>query len=106
LTIEDFVHRDAVKQYAQAHVAPNGVKVDVLLLDILTPAKVECTIVIFLIVYRGASVPMTRCLADTCRDQLETVLRKVVPLRENRLGRLVSRPFPYTALDALLKEQL
>lgn len=103
MTLEDIVEGNAIQQFSQNNVVSEGIKVDVPLREIRTTAEGE-TMVIFLMVYRGESLPLTRASVDSYRAKLETELGKILHLPENRVGRLVSKPFPYTALDAVIEE--
>ena len=58
--------------------------------------------IVFFIVYCGESQQLTRAMADSYRDRLEYELSKHLELRENRKGRMVSRPFPYPLLQELI----
>jgi len=58
---------------------------------------------VFLVVYCGERYPVTREDADRWRQVAEREVEKYVPLRENRRGRTVSRPFPYPALHPEIK---
>jgi hypothetical protein len=58
--------------------------------------------IVFLICYCGEQLQLTRAAADSYRDTLEAKISKHVTLRENRKGRLVSRPFPYPLLQQLI----
>ena len=60
-------------------------------------------VAVFLVVYRGERRHVTRGEADRWRAAAEEAVDRVVPLRENRRGRLVSKPFPYPALHPEIK---
>lgn len=60
-------------------------------------------VAVFLVVYRGERRHVTRDEADQWREAAEEAVDRVVPLRENRRGRLVSKPFPYPALHPEIK---
>ena len=60
-------------------------------------------VAVFLVVYRGERRHVTRDEADRWREAAEEAVDRVVPLRENRRGRLVSKPFPYPALHPEIK---
>jgi len=59
----------------------------------------------FLVVYRGERRAVTRCEADSFRDRAEQVAKKSFRLRENRIGKSVSRPFPYCTLQSIMNEK-
>lgn len=99
---QDILEGNAVQAFLHEHkIVPKGVDVDVPLRETLTLDD-GTTLAVINIVYRGASIPMTRELADSCRAKLED--KMVLQLRSNRLGRMVSKPFPYSLLPALFPE--
>jgi len=59
----------------------------------------------FLVVYRGERRTVTRCEADSFRDRAEQVAKQSFRLRENRIGKSVSRPFPYCTLQSIINEK-
>ena len=94
---------DAFEHYTQTLVVPEGIRVDVPLREIRTTPHGDAMIV-YLIIYSAESLPLTRALADSFRATLETEVGKVFQLRQNRAGRIVSKPFPFTALDDVIAE--
>ena len=60
-------------------------------------------VAVFLVAYCGERLPVTRESADRWREKAEEEVSRHVPLRENRRGRTVSRPFPYPALYPEIK---
>lgn len=99
----DVVYGDAIQQFAQTSVVPEGIRVDVPLRDTRKTPEGDAMIV-FLIIYRAERRPLTRSSADTYRAKLESEIGKVLRLRASRVGRLVSKPFPYATLDAVIEE--
>ena len=95
------VHGDQVREFIE-EVVPSSIRVEVPMRDVLSTP--EGDMIVFLIVYCGERVQLTRVQADSYRDMLETEISKHLRLRENRKGRLVSRPFPYPLLRALTDE--
>ena len=101
--INDMLHGNAMKHFIQTQVIPEGIKVDVPLREIrITPDG--DTMIVYLMVYRAESLPLTRALVDSFRCQLEKEIGKILQLRQNRAGRMVSNPFPCSALDAVISE--
>lgn len=85
---------------------PDGIICDVLLTDILGTEKtgLEAEVTIFMIIYRGTKTPITRDVADAYRSRTEEVLSEVCSLRQNKLGRTISKPIPYFTLKHLLSD--
>ena len=83
---------------------PSSIRVEVPIRNVLSSSETGgCPeMIVFLIVYCGEKRPLTRVLADSYRDKLEFEIAKYLRLRENRKGRLVSRPFPYPLLQQLI----
>jgi hypothetical protein len=103
ISLHDVVEGDVVQHIAQSRVVPEGIQVDVPTKDIVTMADGE-RMAVFLVVYRGETVPLTRDDADSFRAKLEIeIADNLLPLRESRIGRPVSKPFPYSAFDSLLE---
>lgn len=103
----DITDGDAILSLIES-ILPNGIRVEIPARKVLEPSEsgVEMSIVIFLIVYCAEAKPLTREEADRYRVDAEDVVAKHIPLRANRAGRLVSRPFPYPLLDELLAGQV
>lgn len=85
---------------------PDGIICDVLLTDIIGTEKtgLEAEVTLFMIIYRGAKTPITRDVADAYRSRTEEVLSEVCSLRQNKLGRTISKPIPYFTLKHLLSD--
>lgn len=94
---------DFVKQ-----LVPAGIRTEIPIRQVLSPLKTRGgpEMIIFFIVYCGESQQLTRAMADSYRDRLEYELSKHLELRENRKGRMVSRPFPYPLLQELLNKYI
>jgi len=63
-----------------------------------------CKLAVFLIVYGGERIPMTRANGDKYREMTETALSNIFTLRSNRVGRPVSKPFPFPLLNSFLRD--
>ena len=101
-TTEGLVHGDQVLYFCR-RLVPDSIRVEVPIRRVFTaPAGAE--MVVFLICYCGEQMQLTRATADSYRDILEAEISKHVTLRENRKGRLVSRPFPYPLLQQVIAE--
>ena len=80
---------------------PDSIRVEVPIRRVLSPPG-GLEMIVFLICYCGEQLQLTRAEADSYRDTLEAKISQHVTLRENRKGRLVSRPFPYPLLQQLI----
>ncbi len=101
----DLSNGEAICSIIQS-VVPMGIRVEVperkMLLREITGYDFD--MIIFLVVYCGESKLLTRDEADGYRHDVECEVSKYIPLRENRLGRLVSRPFPYYLLQSIIDD--
>ena len=104
--VKDLLHADFVEKTAKS-IVPDGIRVEVPLRRVLTPEESGCKtpVAVFLLLYCGERIPLTRDAADSYRDQLETKMSQIVMLRESRTGRLVSKPFTYSALYKMIEEK-
>ena len=95
---------DAIENIIQG-IVPDGIRVEVPARKILRirESASEERIAVFLVVYCSDQFPVTRDAADQWRSMSETEVAKYIPLRQSRVGRTVSRPFPYTALHPEIK---
>jgi hypothetical protein len=86
-------------------VIPNGISVDIPVRKIWPKEETghPSDIAVFLVVYCGRDIPMKRADGNEYRRIVEEKISQVFTLRENRKGRLVSKPFPSTLLDYILK---
>jgi len=84
-------------------IVPEGIRVEVPDRKILRQEDTGCIYVVYFIVYCGEYRALRRSEVDTYRHDLEIEVEKHVALRENRKGKLVSKPFPYSVLDSILK---
>ncbi len=107
-SLERILEGDAVRSIIQDLCVPDGVRVEVPARQIV---EVKCDsteggsyrVAVFLVAYCGVRHPVTRESADRWREKAEEEVSRHVPLRENRRGRTVSRPFPYPALYPEIK---
>lgn len=107
-TIDDIVEGSAIKTIAE-RVVDRGIRVDVPMRRILKPeeANSDVPVAVFLMSYCGEGTTLTRDQADGYRSALEAEIQENhLPLRSNRAGRLVSRPFPSPLLDNLIYHYL
>lgn len=83
---------------------PEGITVKIPQYDVIETKSSDkiYRMAIFLVVYNGESTPITREEADKYREKTEIVVSSVIPLRANRMGRPVSKPFPSSLLEGLL----
>jgi len=106
-SIDDVVEGNAIQRIIEGVVDP-GIRVEVPMRRVLTPqeAQSEFSVAVFLVIYCGESSTLTRDQADGYRAASEEEVQKHLPLRSNRTGRLVSRPFPYPLLSNLVYHYL
>lgn len=104
-TWDDITSGDAIRCMIQ-NVVPDGIRVEVPSRNILFKKDTgyDSNMAVFLVVYCGEGKAMKRDEADEYRHLAESEIEKHLPLRENRKGRLVSKPFPYSLLDSILKD--
>jgi len=104
-SLDQILAGDAIESIIQSNCVPEGVRVEVPARQILEIHESHglSRIAVFLVVYCSESYPVTREMADQWREMVECEVSKYVPLRENRRGRTVSRPFPYPALHPEIK---
>jgi len=98
------VDGDEVLQFVR-NLVPSSIRVEVPIRQVLPSSETDVggqEMVVFLIIYCGERKQLTRSEADAYRDKLETEISKHMQLRDNRRGRLVSRPFPYPLLQELI----
>lgn len=103
-SLDQIIAGDAIENIIQT-IVPDGVRVEVPARKILEVQEThgKDRIAVFLIVYCSERYPVTRTLADEWRAKAENEVGKVIPLRQNRVGRTVSHPFPYPALHPEIK---
>ena len=103
-SLDQIIAGDAIENIIQT-IIPDGVRVEVPARKILEVHEThgKDRIAVFLIVYCSERYPVTRTLADEWRAKAENEVGKVIPLRQNRVGRTVSHPFPYPALHPEIK---
>lgn len=61
-------------------------------------------LLIYLLVYGGESIPLTRVAADNIREKLEQAIMERLGFELAKPGRLVSKPFPYSILSKLIRD--
>jgi len=84
-------------------IVPEGIRVEVPDRKLLHQEDTGCILVIYFIVYCGEYRALRRSETDAFRCDLEIEVEKHVTLRENRRGKLVSKPFPYSILKSIVK---
>lgn len=104
-SLDQILTGDAIQNIIQQQCVPEGVRVEIPARQILEMHETHGSsrIAVFLVVYCSESYPVTRKMADEWREIVESEVSKIIPLRENRRGRTVSRPFPYPALHPEIK---
>ena len=104
-SLRDFTQGDAIHEIIEK-IIPDGVHVEVPERRILMKDETgyDFDMALYLIVYCGRSVVLQRDQADGYRNDTECAVEKYIPLRENRRGRLVSRPFPYYLLQSIIED--
>jgi len=105
LSSMDIIEGDAIKKIVET-VVPDGIRVEVPERKVLIKETTgyDFNMILFLVVYCGDSKVLQRDEADMYRHCVESEVGKYLPLRENRLGRLVSRPFPYYLLRSIIDD--
>ena len=68
---------------------PEGINVQVPIYELVTTKNADntCKMAVFLIIYSGESIPITRDDADAYRQITEETISNVLTLRTNRIGR-------------------
>mmetsp|Transcript_13835 Transcript_13835/g.16808 ORF Transcript_13835/g.16808 Transcript_13835/m.16808 type:complete len:420 (-) Transcript_13835:226-1485(-) len=104
-SISNIVVGNAIEKIVQS-IVPEGIRVEVPERCILLKEKTgyEFNMVTYLVVYSGEGVVLRRDQADKYRHAAELEVEKHIILRENRRGRLVSRPFPYYLLQSIIED--
>jgi hypothetical protein len=102
--LDQILTGDAIENIIQT-IVPDGIRVEVPARKILDFHETHegNRIAVFLVVYCSERHPVTRCMAELWRANAELEVGKVIPLRQNRAGRTVSHPFPYSALHPEIK---
>jgi len=104
-SLDQILSGDAIESIIQ-NIVPDGIRVEIparKILSIPTEHGEDECIAVFLVVYCSEKAPLTRDMADEWRANTENEVSKYIPLRQNRKGRTVSRPFPYPALHPEIK---
>ena len=104
-SMHDIVDGDAVQSIIE-NIVPDGIRVEVPSRDILKKIDTgyETNMAVFMIVYCGDYKALCRDEADRYRHLAEIEVEKHMSLRENRKGRLISKPFPYYLLDSVVED--
>ncbi len=99
-SLKHILDGDAIQSIIQG-VVPDGIRVEVPSRNLIKKERTgyERDMVLFDIVYCGERAVIRRDEVDGYRDLAEIEVEKYIPLRENRRGRRVSRPFPYYLLE-------
>ena len=63
-------------------------------------------LLVFLMVYSGASIPLTRAVADKIRANLEDSMSTELGFDVAKRNRMVSKAFPFPLLDYLMAERI
>jgi hypothetical protein len=105
--VDGILEGDVVRSIIQERCVPDGVRVEIPARQIVDacddgPGSYQ-RVAVFLVAYCGEGHHVTRTLANGWRERAELEVSRHVRLRENRRGRLVSRPFPYPALYPEIK---
>lgn len=105
INIKNIVEGDAIRDLVQGVALP-GIRVRVPARSLLHAEDTgyESDMMVFLLVYCGEKLAITRETADSIRNAAELEVERHVALRENRRGRLVSRPFLFPLLDSIMEE--
>lgn len=103
--VNELISIDEILQITQS-ILPCGVECEVYLTTVLTPEKtgLDQHVAIYMIIYRGVSKPIVQETADSYRAQLESTLSNMFSLRQNKIGRTISRPIPYSTLRKLMSD--
>lgn len=104
-TRQELVEGDAILHAAQELVKGTGIRASVPMRDIVTASRDDYPLLVFLLVYSGESQPLTRALADTIRAEVEFMVTGEC-LQVAKANKMVSKPFPYPILDALIEERI
>ena len=104
--VNQSIDRTTLHEAITSHLPP-GIECDVLFSEILLPDKtgLQEDIAIYMIIYRGASIPITQASADIYRSNTEQIISKMYDLRKNKMGRTISRPIPYITWQKMVEER-
>jgi len=114
---KELIESDVVLNLAQS-VAPDGIRVEIPLREIVVPAmeksktssdisgqqQQQQLLAVFLLVYSGESMPLSRSSADEIRFHLEDAVASKLGVHIAKRNRMVSKPFPRPLLRSLLEE--
>jgi hypothetical protein len=100
---ESLVDGDVIPAMVK-RLAPPGIRIELPLRGIVNRKQSDIPLLVFVIVYSGASRPMTRPIADGIRQEVEERVAQETGFEIAKAGRMVSRPFPYFLLDRVLED--
>ncbi len=106
-SIHDILEGDSMQSIIQ-NIVPDGIRVEVPSREILDKSCTgyEADMAVFMIMYCGEAKALSRDEADCYRKMAEAEVEKHIMLRENRKGKMVSKPFPYYLFESILGEAL
>jgi Domain of unknown function (DUF2431) len=99
--VETILYNDTIQKFIIDNIVLKGIEIEVPRKE-LRDLPEGISVIVVLIVYRGACLPLTRSMINNYRARLEEQISTKVNLRETRMGRLVSKPFPSTVLPCIL----
>ena len=102
-TVDEMARTDVIPHLVRS-CTPHGINATLPLRDTVHRQRSTTPLLIFLVVYTGVSQPLTRVLADTIRDRVETYIGQVTGLEIAKAGRPVSKVFPYALLESIKQE--
>lgn len=100
---ESLVDGDVIPAMVE-RLAPPGIRIELPLRGIVNRKRSDIPLLVFVIVYSGASRPLTRSIADGIRNEVEETVARETGLEIAKAGRMVSKPFPYFLLGRLLED--
>jgi len=83
-----------------------GIRAEAPMKDFVTTKHEQLSLLVFLVVYRGDSMPITRDLAEELRAAVEAATKETLSLDIAKPGRMVSTAFPYSMMQSLIDERL
>lgn len=106
-SILDITEGTAIQEIIES-IVPKGIRVEIPERRILMKDRTgyDSNMALYLIVYCAEGKALQRHEADAYREEVEIAVEKHIPLRENRRGRLVSRPFPYYLLQSIIDDHI
>ena len=104
-TMDELARTHVIPDLVHACVPP-GIHVELPLRDVVNRKQSAVPVLIFLIVYAGATEPLSRAKADAIRARVEDHVGQVTGLEIAKAGRRVSKPFPYALLESIQQEYI